>query len=411
MTSRAEYDETLQNAKVLFLLNQESGMAMYSHEFIPGGIDPLLLSGFISAMSSFISSLVGGEQTQWKTEYGEDTVLIVEGGEWSYGVLAISRETTEVRSKLRRIVRAFESNYRYLKDSDKLSNAVLTEFDEFVMRVIVLDRLRESSMVFKLPKWAGVMRPIQDHETDMRVMKMLMKAKSGQTIGRIAKNQRLSIEEAIDCVARAFWHNAIYILYVPSADDILSLSEGSMSTLLRRDNPLQISPNTMKIIGSLDGRSPLSYHITGVHKKELGETVLELGHLINKGYIQRISSERGLILSNECILSELIRLGRSILGKARAEEFLTSALNSGIKLHPWIARIRVSEDLRVQCELNDSMSTLDLDDLYSALEYLIKEITQLMSKKTDVDHIEAAAKLARQKCHDMWARYLFDAVP
>ena len=183
-----------------------------------------------------------------------------------------------------------------------------------------------------------------------------------------------------------------------------------MSTLLRRDNPLGISSHTMRIIGTLDGRSPLSHHIAGIHKKELGDTVLELGHLINRGYIQRISSERGLILSNECILNELIRLSRSILGKARAEEFLNSALDSGIKLHPWIARIRVSEDLRAQCELNDSMSTLDLDDLYSALEYLIKEITRLMSKKTDVDHIEAAAKLARQKCHERWARFLYDSV-
>ncbi|MFX1263030.1 MAG: hypothetical protein ACFFAZ_13155, partial [Promethearchaeota archaeon] len=101
MTSPMTYDEELSNEKVLFILHRESGAALYSHEFIPGGLDPQLLSGFVSAMTSFIGTLAGGEQTQWKTEYGEDIVLLVEGGEWALGVMAISRETNEVRSKLR----------------------------------------------------------------------------------------------------------------------------------------------------------------------------------------------------------------------------------------------------------------------------------------------------------------------
>ena len=59
-------------------------------------------------MTSFIGTLAGGEQTQWKTEYGEDIVLLVEGGEWALGVMAISRETNEVRSKLRQELKRFK---------------------------------------------------------------------------------------------------------------------------------------------------------------------------------------------------------------------------------------------------------------------------------------------------------------
>ncbi|MFX0108491.1 MAG: hypothetical protein ACFE7R_09425, partial [Candidatus Hodarchaeota archaeon] len=384
-------------------------MAIYTHEFIPGGLDSQLLSGFISAMTSFIGTLVGGEETQWKTEYGTDTVLLVEGGDWSYGVLAISRETTEIRSKLRRIVREFEKSYRYLRDADKLSKETFWEFDEFVMRVMVFDRLSESSVVHKLPKWAGVMRPIEDHEVDMRVMKMLMKAKSGQTVGKIAKSMRLSLNETIDNVARAFWHNAISIVYVPLVDDILALSEGSMSMLLKRDNPLAISPSTMRVIGALDGRSSLSKHLAGTHDKHVSATLLELGDLINKGYIQRISTERALVLAYECILNEILRLGRSALGMARVQEFLYSALDSGIKLHPWIARISVSDELRIHTDLHDSMSTLDLDDMYLALDYLTTEVPRLMTKKTNVGHIGSASTLAKKKCRQLWSRYIIDS--
>ncbi|MHA2003903.1 MAG: hypothetical protein ACW960_07340 [Candidatus Thorarchaeota archaeon] len=408
MTSPITYDEELSNEKVLFILNRETSAALYSHEFIPGGLDPQLLSGFVSAMTSFIGTLAGGEQTQWKTEYGEDIVLLVEGGEWAIGVMAISRETNEVRSKLRRIVREFEESFRSFRDLDRIDVIAHSDFDKFVMRVIVLDRLSEKSVVIRNANWESVMLPIESSEVLMHVMKFLMRIKSGHTIEMIAKKQRMTLDEAKDVVALSFWHNAIRIVYVPTNDDILSLSEGSLSPLLSQDNPLGISIPTMKVIGAFDGRSPLSAFLEMLELKREESIPLELGDLVNRGYVQRISTERRLLLANECVLNELLQLGKSILGSARMNEFFASTLEAGVKLNPWTVRVRTISPLNIQCEINDSMSTLDLDDMHNAIEFLIGNLTTRMSKKSDVDHIGSALALAKKRCSEKWGHFLVE---
>ncbi|MFW9968364.1 MAG: hypothetical protein ACFFEA_14505 [Candidatus Thorarchaeota archaeon] len=405
MTSTISYDEELSNEKVLFILNRENSAALYSHEFIPGGLDPQLLSGFVSAMTSFIGSLAGGEQTQWKTEYGEDIVLLVEGGEWAIGVMAISRETNEVRSKLRRIVREFEESFQGFRDFDRIDVVALSDFDRFVMRVIVLDRLSEKSVVIRNANWESVMLPIESSEVLMHVMKFLMKIKSGHTIEMIANKQRMNLTEAKDVVALAFWYNAIRVVYVPTKNDILCLSEGSLSTLLSRGNPLGISTQTMKVVGALDGRSPLSHYLELFQLKDEGTLPMELGDLVNRGYVQRISTERRLILANECVLNELLQLGKSILGSARMNEFFSSTLEAGVKMHSWTVAVRVPEQLTIQCEISDSMSTLDLDDMFNAIQYLISDLAERMSKKSSVDHIGSALALAKKRCSEHWGQF------
>ena len=409
MTSPISYDEELSNEKVLFILHRETSAALYSHEFIPGGLDPQLLSGFVSAMTTFIGTLAGGEQTQWKTEYGEDIVLLVEGGEWAIGVMAISRETNEVRSKLRRIVREFEANYQGFRNLDRIDELAISEFDRFVMNAIVLDRLSEKSVVIRNANWESVMLPIESSEVLMNVMKFLMRIKSGHTIEMIAKKQRMTLEEVKDVVALAFWHNAIRVVYVPTNNDILSLSEGSLSPLLSRDNPLGISTPTMKVIGAFDGRSPLSAFLEMFQLKDGGDIPLELGDLVNRGYVQRISTERRLLLANECVLNELLQLGKSILGSARMNEFFASTLEAGATLHPWTVRVREISPLTIQCEINDSMSTLDLDDMHTAIEFLIGNLTVRMSKKSDVDHIGSALALAKKRCSEKWGQFLVES--
>ena len=47
------------NEKLLLILNKESGLAPYSHEFIEGAQDPQVMSGFISAISSFMGEATG----------------------------------------------------------------------------------------------------------------------------------------------------------------------------------------------------------------------------------------------------------------------------------------------------------------------------------------------------------------
>ena len=101
--------------------------------------------------------------------------------------------------------------------------------------------------------------------------------------------------------------------YVPLDYDILSLSERASAVLFSKTNPLQISPNSLRVLARFDGRTPLSKIVndTAIEKQEI---LASLGTLVNKGLVQRISTERRLVLFNECVLSSLVSKGAFIVG-------------------------------------------------------------------------------------------------
>ena len=47
-------DSNEPNEKLVMIINKNSGLAPYSHEFSKGNLDPQVISGFISAMTSFM---------------------------------------------------------------------------------------------------------------------------------------------------------------------------------------------------------------------------------------------------------------------------------------------------------------------------------------------------------------------
>jgi hypothetical protein len=410
MTLPATTPPLLSNEQVLFILEKASGVAPYSHEFVPGGLDPQLISGFISAMTSFVSNLAGSEQTHWKTEYGEDVVFLVEMGERYAGVLAITRETNEARSKLRRIVREYEGSFDFTSTKSGRNLKQEAEFDKFVRRTMILDRLTENSIILKPSDYKNKMQRVSEIKNTAELARFLENINTGETLAGVAKSQNVKIDAAAESVALALWMNLIQVVYVPSSEDILSLSEGSLTLLLHRNNPMGISSNTIRAVGSFDGRSPLSTYLRNLRPKEIRRTLLELGNLLNSGYVQRISIEQRLVLVNECILNNQLRLGESVLGGSSVRGFLEVAISNGVELHPWVSRIRVSEKMVVHCELNDSMSTIDLDDMYEALEYLILVVTEQMQKKSDFDYIQSASNTARKRCNERWGAYIRDSV-
>ena len=115
----------LTNEKVLFIHQKDSGMALYSHEFVDDAMDPQLLSGFVGAMANFLCELVGTDEAGWKTVYGSESTLMVESGKWAVATLSVSKETSELRSKLRMIITEFEATYNSISDVTRIDKEFL----------------------------------------------------------------------------------------------------------------------------------------------------------------------------------------------------------------------------------------------------------------------------------------------
>jgi hypothetical protein len=382
-------------------------MAPYSHEFIYGGMDPQILSGFVSAMSSFLGEITGDKHERWKTTYGSEHVFLVESGDWSAGVLAVSRETNEVRSKLRHVVEEFEESFECLKEVDAIEGKLFFEFDHFVRCVFIGDRLSRRSLIIKRPGWDKI-RSYERPSIAFKVTKFLRNIKSGQSLGDVAKQTKLSIETTKDLASRAIWSKVVYVKYVPQNEDIISLSERASSVLLHSENPLGLSTITTKVVSILDGRTTLYKFLKTLKIKDIDKVLLELGNLINQGYIQKISIEKRLVLANECIMNELIQKCVTAVGIQAVKESLIAAIENGFSAHPWLGRLRFTDSMSIHCILDDTMTPIDLDQMFESIEFVIQYLIKQMQNFIRKFEVKEMLQTAREVCRRKWSTFLWD---
>jgi hypothetical protein len=82
----------------------------------------------------------------------------------------------------------------------------------------------------------------------------------------------------------------------------------------------------------------------------------------------------------------------------------------GGRNHPWISRIKLQEKMSARCMLEGSMTPIDLDDMYDAVEYFIEEIVKYLSKRCGRRVTNRLLKKVRTQCHQKWAPYLSNVV-
>ncbi len=398
------------NEIVVFILNRESGVCPYSHEFVTSGQDPQLLSGLISAISSFMGELIGKNQRAWKTVYGSNATLIVEGGEWCLGVLAVQRETSEARSKLRRIVQEFEESFQLLRDMDHVRGTLFKEFDAYVRRVFTSDYISNRAIVIKPPDWREKLRELGRPSTVYKVTKTLLQSEDWNSIQEIAQHQKISINDAKEFVSRAFWNHAAKVISIPDGEDILSLSEGSSTLLFAKGNPYSLSHNLLRFLTKLDGRKTVTEILKELGIRENEELLLELGRLISNGFIQRIPLERRILLLNDCILSQFLQACANLVGSSTAKSYLDQAIDYLIDELPRVGTFSVRADSTLVYPLEADTTPTDLNDIYEGIDKVMDIISELLAAETRIDVEKEVLDPIRKRCHDKYGRYLSDVI-
>jgi len=394
--SSTNLKRVLSNEKVLFIHQKNSGMALYSHEFVADLMDPQLLSGFVGAMASFLTELVGTDESGWKTVYGSESTLMVESGKWAVATLSVSKETSELRSKLRMIITEFEATYNSISDVTRIDKEFLAGFDDFVMNVFVGDRLTMISRISRNQGWADAQIPFEQ-ETDFLIAQRLsVEMDDGITVEDGAKIIRMPPDSVMRIVSTAYWNHAIQLDYTPMMNDVLIPSEDSLSAILSQNNRLDISHDTVNIVGYFDGRKSIQTIINELEVQNYDDVLIDLGHLIRMGYVQKTPIEQRLVLTNERILNTLLETCKDFMSLNWISEVVRRVLSEGVSKHPWLSRVRAFEDGTVLCLVDERLSPANLDDMFDALQYLINETVQFFSKIIGGEKVQNALALARK---------------
>ncbi|MFW9804046.1 MAG: hypothetical protein ACFFFC_15390 [Candidatus Thorarchaeota archaeon] len=387
--------ERQMNEKALFIFHKSSGVAMYSHYFILNAIDPQLLAGFVGAMASFLSEFVGFERSHWKTIYGTDATLVVETGEWAVGVLAVSRETSGLRKKLRIILSEFEVTFGALRDSFGFEGRILASFDEFAMRVFTEDIITPRSLVRRSMGWDCILPDFEGINELKEMNRFLHSIETGSALGLIAEQLGKPFREVKEMASVASWDGAIDVDYIPAADDILIPSERSLGIVFSNVDLFGISATTIEAIGKLDGRCSVCDLIESFNERMKQEVLGELGLLMRLGYIQSVTPEHRLVIDQERVVNRYLSETQSVVPDSISVMELQRILRSGLLIHPWLSRINMLLDGTVQCRLDSNMSHLEFEAMFDALQYLINKISTSISARVGSMKANAALFKAR----------------
>ena len=402
MPPAREYYSEISNEQILFIINKHTGFSPYSHEFVPSKNDTQILSGFVSAMASFMGQVTGIKSNQWKTVYSPESTLLVEGGDWCVGVIAVARETSEIRSKLRHVLHEFEDAFEIIKNSNEISATLFQEFDNYVQRTFIFDRLSEHSILLKGVDWFDHCTGFDLPSTRFNIIRLLYYAQNGQSLGEIARQLGYSINEVKNLISHAVWNRVVLVEYTPSQQEILTTTERALCTMFGKSDPLDLSVDTKIVLGALDSRSRLSDIFSSNEPIDRRSVCAELGLLLNKGYVQRISTEKKLILVKECILTRLLDASSEYLSTPYLKAMLRETISNGLSKYPWLSRIKISDELIVHCQFEEGMCPVDLDYLYNSLEYLIKSISEMMVTRIRPTQLETIIKQVEKDCNERW---------
>jgi hypothetical protein len=382
------------NEKALLIIHRDSGMALYSHEFAKGELDPQLLSGFIGAMTSFLSEALNAEESGWKTIYGSDTTLIVEIGGWVTAVLVVLRDNGLLHNKVRLVVAEFENTFQAFKEAACFEGGILDSFDEFVMRVFIDEKVSAMTHIIKKQGALKDMPNLTNPNQPLEVQDVLSMAENDISVETMAQLQDISLEKAREIVMFAYWYNALDLHYIPSDDDILKPTEKSLSTIFSDASPLNLSRDTLFIVGSLDGRIPLGEVFKRWNLEE--ENIRsELGALVTQGLLQKTTPEHNLILSHENVLNSFLLECKKLVSEQALKIALLTTFLTGIMTHPWLSRVQIHDEFHLECQIDENMTSEDYGDLYDALQYVINEIGRKLSTLSSEERIKEALVGAR----------------
>ncbi|MFW9979835.1 MAG: hypothetical protein ACFFEJ_17265 [Candidatus Thorarchaeota archaeon] len=397
------------NEKMLFLYNKLTGMAPYTHEFVPGHLDSQMLSGFVSAMSSFMEEMTGAEQHQWKTVYGSDTILLVEASDWMVSVLAVVQETREYRSKLRRIVKEYEQAFAHLKNADGIEGGIFNEFDKYVQRVFVGDKLNERTLILKGDDCMELLTSMEGKPCSSEFNSFLTKVSDGQTIQEYIIESDSDSTLVKELISEAVWRNLLYLHFIPMDNDIMELSTGSSSIIFSSENPLQIPHQSLEVITALDGRKPLLQFIGGLSTSKNERLIIDLGNLCNLGYLSRVPIEQKFLLLNECILTRFYLKMKDALDEETVTSLFTDVRSKVIKAHSWAGRINLEGDGRIKTYFESTATPHDLEMISDALDAHLLESVTACSEKLGLTEVKRILHECTNACNNDW-RDFFDDV-
>lgn len=354
----------------LYIIQRDSGVCLYYHDFAEKMYDPHLLSSFIVAMASFFDEAASMGKSQAKAFEGTDSLLLVEFGEWTVGVLSATHETFDLRMKLKNIVENFEEHFALLRWVE-MDLAIRTRFAPIMIESFLIERLRPNTIIHVRGNW-------EFYTNSSDVIKILRVIPSVCSLKDAAEFLEIPISVVQKLMAEALWDKAISVVTPPKPEDIFQ------ATHLTRETTEGISEETAKVIPQLDGETPLSIVAEKVKTSDLRLFLEEIAVLAEREAIEPVTIGQTILIMYSKILQDIMDSSISIVGTRVLKKQFYETQQSLVDDYAWLSFIDIDDevDLNIKSSLTIAITrgTVQPNILQDALDAMLHGISLRLRK-------------------------------
>ena len=230
----------------IFFVHKQRGLSLLQHSFSGSKLDIDLVSGFLSAIISFINQLYppteDREQEKLiRTIDRGDFKILIESSENIMGILFVNIEKVEVRLKLREILSLFEDTFDFKLWDGTIDIDKFETFKEIIFKKFASEIIQISDVPLLTPSLEEFLATHDEldllGESDLSVglIELLSKIDGTADVQEIANRMEIPVEEALARIGYLFELGEFITIESPVHDtDIFVLTPEAMP-IFRRD--------------------------------------------------------------------------------------------------------------------------------------------------------------------------------
>jgi hypothetical protein len=315
------------------LIKERGGIPLFFMKLDPKAqdLDPMLVSGFFTAIQSFSKEVIERDSSMFQVDYGARLYTVISGEVTDFVIVSLGEWDDEVTPVLKSLLEEFEGIWiKDLSTKEKDSIQIDTEFPDFREGIVENLSFRKLS-----GNWVPIIVEAGGKRGKKSGNKVLPYIDGINTVDEITRMSEIGTDEVVAEITRLWALGRIRFGSVLNRNDIIA-STSKIDRLLQLSSPQRIelqrrSPEVIALLPRLsmmfDGRRSVGAIIDGLSEEYADNQVMEvIDTLIETGAIVALSPEKRRVLLLQEALELAIRVAEKIYGPEAAKQFLAQAL-------------------------------------------------------------------------------------
>jgi hypothetical protein len=315
------------------LIKERGGIPLFFMKLDPKAqdLDPMLVSGFFTAIQSFSKEAIERDSSMFQVDYGARLYTVISGETTDFVIVSIGEWDDEVTPVLKSLLEEFEGIWiKDLSTTEKDSLKVDVEFPDFREGIVENLSFRKLS-----GNWVPFIIESGGKKGKKTGSRVLPYINSINTVDEISRMSELENDEVVADITKLWALGRIKFKNILNRNDIIA-STSKIDRLLQLSSPQRVelqrrNPEVIALLPRLsmmfDGRRSVGAIIDGLSEEHEANQVMEvIDTLLETGAIIALSPEKRRVLLLQEALELAIRVAERIYGPEEAKQFLNHAL-------------------------------------------------------------------------------------